>query len=65
MGNMWVSRIYRQHNSLVVTLNRKLCEQMGWKHGQSLVFEENATKGTAEVESIEHRREVKNADSTG
>lgn len=36
---MWVSKVHRQHNSLVITLNAGMCRAMGINRGDYLQFE--------------------------
>jgi len=35
---MWTARVYRNHNSLTVTLNKGMCRELGIRHGDILMF---------------------------
>ena len=43
---MWVSRVYKQHNSLVLTLNGGMCRELGISRGDYLQFDEDSTEKT-------------------
>ena len=35
---MWISKVHRQHNSLVITLRAGMCREIGIKHGDHVIF---------------------------
>jgi len=39
MMKQFTSRIHRQHNSLVITLPKGLCEILSWEKGDVILFE--------------------------
>jgi len=43
----FTSRVHRQHNSLVVTVPKELCEVLKIQHGDILVFEHSGTANNA------------------
>lgn len=50
---MWVSKVYRQHNSMVVTLKGDMCRQFGITHGCHLGFEPAVLPGVVAMHVIE------------
>lgn len=59
---IWIKRVYKQHSSFVVTLNKRMCLELGITKGDYLVFELKAGKQEATV--IKYGRRKGDIDGT-
>lgn len=60
---MWVSRVHRQHKSLVITLRAGMCRELGIRKGDYVTFVTDADDKSVNMMKLRIAEEAENADN--